>query len=67
MEKRKLQPFVGTSTNQVAQRDIGFWESAGATYGYNYGHITRFGLELMEYGTDEFDQAYDWEKDIEGY
>ena len=67
MEQRKLQPFVGTSTNQVAQRDIGFWDSAGATYGYNYGPITRFGLELMEYGTDEFDQGYDWEKDIEGY
>jgi len=67
MEQVKITPFVSTNTNQVAQRDVGFWDSAAATYGYNYGPITRFGLELFEFGNDEFDQTYNWEKDIEGY
>jgi len=67
MEQRKLTPFVSSNVNEVAKRDAGFWDSAGATYGYNYGPITRFGVELMEFGSDEFDQAYNWEQDIAGY
>ena len=67
MEQRKLTPFVSSNVNEVAKRDAGFWDSAGATYGYNYGPITRFGVELMEFGSDEFDQAYNWEQDISGY
>ena len=67
MEQRKITPFVSTNVNQVAQRDVGFWDSAAATYGYNYGPISRYAVELFEFGNDEFDQTYNWEKDIEGY
>lgn len=67
MEKRKLTPFVSSNVNQVAKRDAGFGESVSATYGYNYGPIKRFGLELLEFGADEYDNAYNWEKDIAGY
>ena len=67
MEQRKLTPFVSTNVDEVAKRDAGFWDTASATYGYNYGPITRFGLELMEFGSDEFDEAYNWEADVDGY
>ena len=67
MEQRKITPFVSTNVDQVAKRDAGFWDSVSATYGYNYGPIKRFGLELYEYGTDEFDQEYDWTQDIDGF
>lgn len=67
MQEVKITPFVSTNTNQVAQRDVGFWDSAGATYAYNYGPISRYAVELFEFGNDEFDQTYNWEKDIEGY